>query len=188
MSLAKYITLAKLFGTGDSGGGTGGSSEIEEQWIRLIEGDGDKPVTKLPDGLTKIREYAFRDEAMIALTSLPDGLVQIDNSAFVGCYNLALTSLPDSLTVIGEEAFSRCENLAITSIPGGVSSIGTYAFYNCLSLTEITFRGKPKKLGTNAFYGCDNLLIINVPWAEGEVAGAPWGADYATINYNYTGG
>jgi hypothetical protein len=26
-----------------------------------------------------------------------------------------------------------------------------------------------------------------VPWAEGAVANAPWGATNATINYNYTG-
>ena len=37
-------------------------------------------------------------------------------------------------------------------------------------------------------FGCTNLTTINVPWAEGAVAGAPWGATNATINYNYTGG
>ena len=37
------------------------------------------------------------------------------------------------------------------------------------------------------FYECEKLTTINVPWSEGEVAGAPWGATGATINYNYTG-
>lgn len=36
----------------------------------------------------------------------------------------------------------------------------------------------------DAFEGCTNLTTINVPWAEGAVANAPWGATNATINYN----
>lgn len=31
-------------------------------------------------------------------------------------------------------------------------------------------------------------LTRGVPWAEGAVTNAPWGATNATINYNYTGG
>lgn len=42
-------------------------------------------------------------------------------------------------------------------------------------------------IATDAFEGCTNLTAINVPWAEGAVANAPWGATNATINYNYTG-
>jgi hypothetical protein len=38
-----------------------------------------------------------------------------------------------------------------------------------------------------AFSGCANITTINVPWAEGAVENAPWGATNATINYNYTG-
>ena len=38
-----------------------------------------------------------------------------------------------------------------------------------------------------AFKNCTALTTINVPWSEGEVASAPWGATNATINYNYTG-
>lgn len=51
----------------------------------------------------------------------------------------------------------------------------------------MTFEGKPTRIDSNAFYNCSNLKTINVPWAEGEVANAPWGATKATINYNYTG-
>lgn len=37
------------------------------------------------------------------------------------------------------------------------------------------------------FENCPNLMNIYVPWAEGRVEGAPWGAENATITYNYTG-
>ena len=39
---------------------------------------------------------------------------------------------------------------------------------------------------SSAFDGCTNLTDIKVPWAEGAVANAPWGATNATITYNYT--
>ena len=54
-------------------------------------------------------------------------------------------------------------------------------------MKTVTFKGKPT-ISDSAFLNCGNLTTINVPWAEGEVANAPWGATNATINYNYTEG
>ena len=62
-----------------------------------------------------------------------------------------------------------------------------YAFRDCTGLKQITFRSTVTSISTSAFSGCSNLTVINAPWAEGAVAGAPWGATNATINYNYTG-
>ena len=117
--------------------------------------------------------------------TLPSGLTKVGVYAFYGCKNLALTSLPDGVTSIGQSAFYGCTNLALTSLPNGVTSIGSYAFYNCTGLTEITFKGKPNSISTSAFKGCTNLTTIRVPWAEGEVSGAPWGATNATLIYSY---
>lgn len=97
-------------------------------------------------------------------------------------------TLPSDLTKIGDYAFYKCTNLALTSLPSGITEIGSYAFNNCKGLTELTFEGTPTNIHTAAFKLCSNLLTINVPWAEGAVANAPWGATNATINYNYTGG
>ena len=84
--------------------------------------------------------------------------------------------------------FFNCTNLALTSIPAGVTDISYSAFGYCTGLTELTFMGTPTSIAPDAFDGCENLTTINVPWAEGAVANAPWGATNATINYNYTGG
>ena len=56
------------------------------------------------------------------------------------------------------------------------------------SITSITISSEVTYLYENAFIGCTNLTEINVPWSEGQVEGAPWGARKATINYNYVGG
>ena len=166
-------------------------------------------LTSLPSGITSIGEYAFQDCTKLALTSLPSGITRIGDQAFADCTNLALTSLPSGLTSIGSTMFLRCTNLALTSLPSGIRSIGYNAFLSCTKLaltslpsgltsiadrafadctglTSITFTGKPTTISSAAFEGCTNLTTINVPWAEGEVANAPWGATIATINYNYT--
>jgi hypothetical protein len=185
-------------------------ADIEEQFIRAIERDSSKPVTKLPDGLTKIGNYAFETCGSLAITELPTSITSIGDYAFRNCINMTLDSLPTSITSIGSGAFNNCSKITITSIPEGVTKINNGAFGNCHGIREftfpagvksvdnfslsssnlsaVTFKGKPTTIGSSAFYACFNPLTINVPWAEGEVANAPWGATNATINYNYTGG
>lgn len=114
------------------------------------------------------------------------GYTKIRDSAFYGCTSLALTSLPEGLTSIGLDAFNGCSSLALTSLPAGLTRIGNYAFGGCTSLTSITFKGTLTFIHSKAFDGCTNLTDIKVPWAEGAVANAPWGATNATITYNYT--
>lgn len=91
----------------------------------------------------------------------------------------------DQITSYGNYCFVNCFYLKINSFPSTVKTIGKQAFRNCKQILNLTFNGTPTSIDSNAFQDCDNLTIINVPWAEGEVANAPWGATNATINYNY---
>ena len=143
-------------------------------------------LTSLPEGITSIGDSAFEFCFSLALTSLPEGITSIGNSAFSSCYALALTSLPSGLTSIGSSAFSSCYALALTSLPEGVTSIGDYAFRYCTGLTSLTFKGTPTTISSSAFPSCTNLKDIYVPWSEGAVANAPWGATNATIHYDST--
>ena len=93
--------------------------------------------------------------------------------------------LSTNITKIRDYAFYNCTNLALTELPESLTNIGEVAFYNCTNLKTLTFKGTPQLIATTAFSDCNNLKIINVPWSEGEVSGAPWGAYNATINYNY---
>ena len=142
----------------------------------------------IPSDLTSIGKYAFYNCNKLALTSLPAGVTSISDYAFFNCIPLALTSFPAGVTSIGQYAFYNCNHLAITSLPAGVTSIGHSAFQNCKGIKKVTFEGIPTgMISASAFPGCTNLTVINVPWAEGAVPNAPWGATNATINYNYTG-
>lgn len=137
--------------------------------------------------ITSIGRSAFRNCSNLALTSLPAGITSIGSRAFQNCINLALTSMPAGITSIGSNAFDGCINLALTSLPAGITSIVSFTFNNCTGLTTITFEGTPTSINSYAFSGCTNLTTINVPWAEGAVANAPWGAKNATIHYNVSG-
>ncbi len=165
----------------------GGSSDELVEFVKGVI-DRTTSATQLPSelsGITSIGNFAFHLCMNLALTSLPNGITSIESSAFYGCVSLALTSLPSGLTSIGTYAFYMCMNLALTSLPSGLKSIGSYAFFNS-GLKTLTFEGTPKSIASDAFQGCSSLKTINVPWAEGAVANAPWGATNATINYNYT--
>ena len=118
--------------------------------------------------------------------SLPDDLVKIGNAAFYTCIALALSQLPNSVKTIGANAFQRCTALQLSDLPAGLTTISQNAFTLCTGLTKITFHSKPSTMFPNIFSSCTNITEINVPWAEGEVANAPWGATNATINYNVT--
>lgn len=144
--------------------------------------------TLIAPDLKKIGARAFDNMKNLAITSLPDGVTEIGNFAFDKCYKLALSSLPEGLTKIGNIAFEMCYLCTFTSLPSTLTFVGQGAFQYCEGLTTITFNSKPTTVGINAFYHCSNLTDIYVPWAEGEVSGAPWEATNATIHYNYTGG
>ena len=146
----------------------------------------DKSITEYyDDNVTAIGKYAFFGCTALASINIP-AVTRIESNTFQDCSNLVLTSLPEGLKSIGENAFQGSKTEMIT-FPAGVESIATFVFRGCAKLGKITFEGKPSSLDGGAFRGCTNLKTINVPWAEGEVEKAPWGAESATINYNYTG-
>ena len=189
----------------EQGGGGGGDVDVKALIQRTI-----RNIT-FPDGLTKIGKSAFNGCTLLYFTSLPPGITSIEENAFNECRNLALTTLPDSIRTIGRSAFYDCSQLALTTLPEGIQNIEQYTFAGCLglrsmvlprSLTSIvhgcfsgctqlrsvTFQSTPTAaITSNVFANCANLLDIYVPWADGALANAPWGATNATIHYNWTG-
>lgn len=115
------------------------------------------------------------------------GIKKIGSSTFTNHRELITVDIPDSVETIETQAFAQCVKLAITELPSALKEIASNAFFNCPGLTSIKFRSTLDSIASNSFNSCTNLLNIYVPWAEGEVANAPWGASKATIIYNYTG-
>ncbi len=139
----------------------------------------------LPEGLKVIKNYGMRDCKALDLTSLPDGLEEVYNNAFAGS-GLKLDHLPSRLRSIRLSAFENCTGLCITEIPSGVTAIGGKAFKGCTGIQELTFLGTPDSIGVDAFTGT-SIRVLNVPWSDGQVANAPWGATAAIISYDCKG-
>lgn len=70
-------------------------------------------------------------------------------------------------------------------VPKDVMVVDNLKYLGYTNLQSVTFEGTPTSISAGAFSNCENLIVINVPWSEGKVANAPWGATNATINYDY---
>lgn len=127
--------------------------------------------------------------------TLGEGLNALGYMMFDGCTALSEIKLPQSLEMIDIGALKRT-NIKELVIPENISFIGRSAFTSA-NLQKIYFEssGKDKNgqaivfeniFATNGGISCDALTDVYVPWSEGDVAGAPWGApSTTTIHYNY---
>ena len=142
-------------------------------------------ITEITSNLTTLREYAFAKCKQLTKVSLPFA-TSLPSHICNDCTKLKTVEMPN-VTRLAWLCFYNCTNLELTELPSGLTEIGGQSFYNCKGLKTLTFKSNVTSIGSDVFSGCTNLLTINVPWAEGAVANAPWGATNATINYNYVG-
>ena len=157
---------------------------LPEGITRLADGSATIPLIKLPDALTTIGAAVFQYSNGLAITEIPAGVTSIGKNAFRQCDDITELTIKCSAN-IQTNTFYNCQGLKYVKFEGTPETISALAFYGCISLAEVTFCGTPNEIASSCFNNCAALTTINVPWAEGAVANAPWGATNATINYNY---
>ena len=170
----------KLIVSYDAYDDTSGTNAVSEITVIYAE----KGV--IPEGAFKSMVNQASAYCYITTCNLPKSIKEIQAFAFHADQKLKL-DLPTSLKIIGDQAFRYCNSLQIETIPASVITIENRAFANCSKLQSITFLGTPESIDANTFVGCSNLTVLRVPWAQGAIAGAPWGATNATVVYNYKG-
>ena len=111
----------------------------------------------LPNGITKIANYAFYNCGSITSIMISNSVTSIGEDAFSGCSSLTSIMIPNSVTNIGDSAFYGCSSLTSVTIPDSVTSIGEYAFRGCNSLTSITIPDSVTSIGDGAFAYCSSL-------------------------------
>lgn len=111
------------------------------------------------DNLTFIKRYLAND--LPSTFTVPENVVTLGFGAFDGM-GLKRVTLPTTLDYMDIGVFDK-------------------------DLLYLTFRSTPSYMSKYALSSCYNLSSIKVPWSEGAVEGAPWGATSATITYNYVG-
>jgi hypothetical protein len=100
-----------------------------------------------------------------------------------------LSKMFPNLKTLAQTTFNNLNNVNKIILPATVTTVNANAFNTPMrGLTDIVFLGKPTTINATMVAAgvAPNVADVYVPWAEGEVANAPWGATNATIHYNYT--
>lgn len=161
--------------------------------------------------LTIIGGSAFENCGSLVVKNLPETLVWIQSAAFRKCKSYDFTTLPETLTTIEGHAFDGLQpsnplsglskipsqlgalyskalpyfgiGISALDIPSSVVALESECICGGSPSLTINFKGTPQSIDAKAFIQAGGITTINVPWAEGAVANAPWGATNATINY-----
>ena len=178
-NIKKDVNILGVTGTFEGGGAT------EPYTEETYDASGNL-TSVVMHGNIYITTYRFYKCSALTSVVLSDVLESIGAHAFEETTALASISFPNSLSVIGDSAFFDSNKFTSIQIPANVAEIKSAAFRGCSRLTYVYFYGTPDTIATNAFYLDTRITNVYVPWADGEVAGAPWGATNAQIHYSWT--
>lgn len=154
--------------------------------LEIYDADAGTETVVIPDGVTRIANYAFAERQDIKRVISPDSVTSIGVRAFQLCgyikqfefpknlqrieaYAFACASflvnpvLPESLTYIGKGAFYNCYEMINITIPKNVKSIEDETFFESIRLKEITLHEGLKSIGKKAFSYCEKLKEIRIP-------------------------
>lgn len=151
-----------------------------------INGNMKKPLDKLAYeifyNLSVVQNKGYGTSASDVFI-VEDGKDDIGTSEYSGS-TCKVVILPSTITQINSKAFHKNTNLSTIVVPEGVQTIWALAFGYCTNLKCVRLPSTINTISSMAFMGATNLEHIYVPWSEGKIADAPWGADNATVHYN----
>ena len=113
----------------------------------------------IPEGVTRIGQYAFERCEAIKSVTFPKSLTSIGWNTFYYS-GLESVTIPEGVTEIEEGTFQHCGNLASVTIPEGVTKIGFCAFSNS-GLTSLMLPSTIREM-SQSFYGCENLATLTL--------------------------
>lgn len=146
-----------------------------------FQGNTDLTSVKLPESITSIESYSFRECTSLKSVELSSNLTSIGDYAFEGCSSLETISIPDKVTTIGWGAFADCIGLKTVVLGKAVSHIENSSFYGCNaitlvethcneveswwfsginSLTDVVIGDETISIAEWAFYHCEGLKNI----------------------------
>lgn len=133
---------------------------------------------QIPNGVTKISDYAFEYCQSISQVTIPGSVNKIGDYAFYMCTGISTVNIPSvGVAYIGASAFDSCSSLRNIAIPATVSYIGSsaftwtpigtatisqgiiegHAFEGCGALNKLNIGAGVTKIGDYAFNKCDAM-------------------------------
>lgn len=135
-------------------------------------------------GTTTIGDNAFNSCSNLTTADLTGVTTFAGSANFKQCSKLTTISIPDLVTITNQ-AFNQCNLTGTLKLKNLTSGQGNSAFGSNMNLTKVYFFKKiSMQWQQNLFSGCTGITDIYVPWSDGEVSGAPWGASNATVHYD----
>ena len=127
--------------------GASGSAIDWEATARAFCGDTTPTTLVIPEGITKLRNYAFT-RMPITKAILPSTLIDpVGVYCFDSCTGLSEVVLGDGIQVLRTRLFSGCSSLKSLTIPAQVTRIEDYAFTTLDEL--ICLPTTPPSIGQN---------------------------------------
>lgn len=114
----------------------------------------------IPESVTKIMDYAFRDCSCLKNVTIPVGVTEIGEGAFSYCTNLTTAIIPEGVTKIGKSAFYKCSNLTSITIPKSLTCLDDGIFSGCYNLTTVNLQEGLKEIGQYAFQSTPITSIV----------------------------
>lgn len=133
--------------------------------VKYVEVTDDTEIS-IPEGISRIETYAFRDCKRIKKVVLPEGITSVGDFSFADCKSLEEVVLPEGLKEIGNAAFGDCNNLKIINIPDTVEKLGPQVFAGCYALERIRLPGLINEIDWNMFLACESLEEVII---EGKI-------------------
>ena len=128
----------------------------------LVKYVGNAQIVKIPNRVTSIGKYAFKDKTRIVKLLFSDNIEAIDEGAFERCIFITHVTLPVSLKRLGKRSFSRCYNLAYVEFGNMLEQIDEKCFSFCERLKYLQLPSSLKNIHPSAFNNCSQLMELHV--------------------------
>lgn len=136
----------------------------------------------LPESVTKIGGYAFKNCTNLRSIVIPEGVTYIGEYAFQYT-DIRQIDLPETVTDIAEDAFGHTKITSL-EIPSSVERLGLTITEFSDSLTEITFLGENTPIEYPLLFWSDAIEVIKLPQGrelkQVELFSLP---DYVSVEY-----
>ena len=145
--------------------------------IILVDYTGTEADLTLPEGITKINDYAFNDYKRLTSVTIPNSVTSIGDDAFYNCYHLIEVKNLSSLKIEADTSENGRVGLYAKRIysegDSYLSAENDYIIYNdgtdkiivCYTgtATELTLPEDITQIYSHAFAHCDNLTSVTIP-------------------------